>query len=180
MSVYQVCVHSHTVPLSLFGRFCPSLFFTHHFKAGWHNTSSNFWYTHTHTKTLEHRQAVRPIHGTLLSEHIRRHAERSTLTHTNGATGRAAVSSSAHTHTTHTHTHTHTHTPHTTHTHTHTHPHTHTQHTQRLPRTRVSFSPRMSRDDSETQEKQLAVSLRPLLRALRGDRSQSAWCQCCS
>lgn len=59
--------------------------------------------THTNTHKNTRAQTGRssqPRH--VLSEHIRRHAERSTLTHMNGATGRAAVKllrSHTHTHT---------------------------------------------------------------------------------
>ncbi len=63
-------------------------------------------HTNTHKNTrAQTGRLSQPRH--VLSEHIRRHAERSTLTHTNGATGRAAVKLlRSHTHT-HTHTHTH-------------------------------------------------------------------------
>lgn len=144
------CVHSHTVPLSLFGRSCPSLFFTHHFRAGWHNTSLN---SDTHKHTQKHSSTDRPFdpsHGTSCqntSDATLNEARSHTWTE---PPAEQLLSSSAHTH------------------------------TERLPRTRVSFSPSTAGDDSETQEKQLAGSLRPSLGALRGDRSQSAWCQCCS
>ncbi len=59
-------------------------------------------HTNTHKNTRAQTGSLsHPRH--VLSEHIRRHAERNTLTHTNGATGRAAVKLLR----SHTHTHTH-------------------------------------------------------------------------
>ncbi len=63
-------------------------------------------HTNTHKNTRAQTGSLsHPRH--VLSEHIRRHAERNTLTHTNGATGRAAVKLLR----SHTHTHTHTASP---------------------------------------------------------------------
>lgn len=92
--------------------------------------------THTNTRAQTGRSS-QPRH--VLSEHIRRHAERSTLTHTNGATVRAAVKLLR------------------------SHSHTHS-----LTRTRVSFSPCTAGDDSKAGEKQLAVSSVSLLSLAQG------------